>query len=76
MLRAMGGGGEAVTKLLLLNPSLFPWNQENRIREQHWSVVYSTHFALETNWQGCLIHASAAQAAKHVSSCGLGYTHL
>lgn len=46
----MGGGGEAVTKLLLLNPALFLWNQENRIQEQHWNVVYSVHFALETNW--------------------------
>lgn len=43
----MGGGGEAVTKLLLLNPSLFPWNQEKTEFESNigaWYIAHTLHW--------------------------------
>lgn len=73
----LGGGGvwyEALAKLLLLNLTPLPWNRNTEL-EQHWFIV-NIWVALETSWQRSLIRTNVAQAAKHVSSCVLGYTHL
>lgn len=71
-----GGGRAALTKMMLGNPVPFPWSRNSEPEHAGECFIVHTWIALGTNWQGCLVRSIAAQAAKLVSSCVLGYAHL
>lgn len=71
-----GAGRAAWTKMMLKNPFPFLWSRNSEPGQGWRGFVVHSWVALGSGWQGSLVGTKAAQAARLVSSCVLGYAHL